>query len=140
MSGHGIRGGRRNKHHPVGPYRRREITPRGIPTQLKGPRRFRRRSVTGRGGKLAELAKDARAWLGLAEASRLGVQAGDALELTGPGGVLTLPAGLDDSVPSGAVFVPYAYEAAAVNRLGMPKGAGLRVAVRKVASASPATA
>ena len=101
---------------------------------------FAQGSLTQRTDKLAELAKNARAAIGLAEASRLGVAAGDMLELSGPGGSITLPAELDDSVPAGAVFVPYALPGAGLNRLGMPVGHGLRVNVRKVALAAKATA
>ncbi len=49
----------------------------------------------------------------------------------GPAGSLTLPAAVDDSVPPGAVFVPYAYPEVQVNRLGAPSGAGLRVKARR---------
>ena len=101
---------------------------------------FAQGSLTSRTEKLAELAKQARASLGLAEASRLGVQAGDMLEMTGPGGTVSLPVELDDSVPAGTVFVPYAYPGADLNRLGAPSGAGLRVKVRKTATAAKATA
>jgi len=59
----------------------------------------------------------------------MGLSAGDRVELTGPAGALTLPLELDDSVPAGAVFVPY--PGAELNRLGAPAGTGLRVGVRK---------
>jgi predicted molibdopterin-dependent oxidoreductase YjgC len=107
---------------------------------VSGGTLFAQGSLTNRTPKLAELAKQARAALGLAEASRLGLQAGDTLEITGPGGSVSLPAELDDSVPAGAVFVPYALPGAGLNRLGMPSGSGLRVKVRKTAAAAKATA
>lgn len=107
---------------------------------VSGGTLFAQGSLTSRTPKLAELAKQARAALGLAEASRMGVQAGDVVEITGPGGSISLPAELDDSVPAGAVFVPYALPGAGLNRLGMPSGNGLRVKVRKTAAAAKATA
>ena len=63
--------------------------------------------------------------------ARLGVAAGDALVLEGPGGSLTLPAAADEDVPPGAVFVPYAHREVELNRLGSPTGAGLRVKARR---------
>ena len=89
---------------------------------------------------LAKLAKHARVFVSPAEASRLGAVAGDMLELEGPGGAIALPVEIDDSVPPSAVFVPYAYAEAGVNRLGAPKGAGLRVKARKAATAAKAGA
>ena len=56
------------------------------------------------------------------ELARLGAAAGDALELTGPGGSVTLPAAADEDVPPGAVFVPYAHREVELNRLGSPVG------------------
>ena len=41
-------------------------------------------------------------------------------------------AALDDAVPEGAVFVPYAQRGAALNRLGVA-GAGARVRLRPAA-------
>ena len=62
------------------------------------------------------------------------------MTLTGPGGSLTLPFELDDSVPAGAVFVPYAYAAAELNRLGAPQGAGLQVSLARAVAGAPAGA
>ena len=67
--------------------------------------------------------------------SRLGAVAGDRVELAGAVGSLTLMLEIDDSVPPGAVFVPYA--GAELNRLGAPNGAGLRVKLRKALAAAP---
>jgi NADH-quinone oxidoreductase chain G len=80
---------------------------------------------------LVKLAGPAVARLHPAELARLGAVVGDALELTGPGGSLTLPAAADDDVPAGAVFVPQAHAEAELNRLGCPAGAGLRVRARR---------
>lgn len=107
---------------------------------LSGGVLFAQGSLTARSATLSKLAKHARAALGAGEASRLGISAGDPLELSGPGGTLTLPAEIDDSVPPGAVFVPYAYADAGINRLGAPQGAGLRIGVRKGSTAVKAGA
>jgi len=100
---------------------------------LSGGTLFADGSLSGRSDTLAKLAGAVRARLSPAEASRLQLATGDRVELKGQGGALTLPLELDDSVPAGAVFVPYA--GAELNRLGAPSGAGLRVAVRKAAAA-----
>ncbi len=101
---------------------------------LTGGVLFAQGSLTTRSATLANLAGAAHAFFACGEASRLGLASGDRVELTGPGGSVTLPARVDDSVPPGAVFVPYALAGAEVNRLGAPTGAGLRVKVRKVAA------
>ncbi len=103
---------------------------------LSGATLFAQGSLTQRSKTLSALAKEARAFIGLAEASRLGLSAGDSIALEGPGGSLSLPVELEDSVPPGAVFVPYALGAAGLNRLGMPSGSGLRVKVRKATAAT----
>ena len=54
------------------------------------------------------------------------------MELSGPAGAILLALEIDDAVPAGAVFVPYA--GAELNRLGTPGGAGLRVTARKAAA------
>jgi anaerobic selenocysteine-containing dehydrogenase len=69
------------------------------------------------------------------EAARLGVSDGETIEITGPAGRQTLAAALDDAVPAGSVFVPYAQAGLELNRLGMPAGAGLRVRVTRAAVA-----
>ena len=74
---------------------------------------------------LANLAKHARVRQP-AEPRALGVGGATCSNWKGRGRV-ALPVEIDDSVPPGAVFVPYAYAEAGVNRLGAPKGgAGLR--------------
>lgn len=100
---------------------------------LSGGTLFAQGTLSARSETLAGLAKHARAFLHPDEAARLGVPAGSRVELAGPSGAVTLPAELDDAVPGGAVFVPYAYSEAELNRVGAPKGAGLRVRVRRSA-------
>lgn len=100
---------------------------------LAGGTLFQQGSLGQRIGLLAKLAGPAVARLHPDELARLGVAAGDALELAGPGGRVTLPAAADEDVPPGAVFVPYAHREAGLNRLGSASGAGLRVTVRRAA-------
>jgi predicted molibdopterin-dependent oxidoreductase YjgC len=98
---------------------------------LSGGTLFLQGSLSYRGALLPRLAKHARASLHPGEALRLGVADGDPLELGGPSGSVTLPVEIDDAVPLGAVFVPYAFQEAQLNRLGSPAGAGLRVRARR---------
>ncbi len=105
---------------------------------LCGGTLFLQGSLGGRSETLSRLAGDARAFLNPGEAERLGVGAGEPVEIAGPSGSITLPAAVDDSVPPGAVFVPYAYREVELNRLGAPAGAGLRVQVRRSAVLTPA--
>ena len=101
---------------------------------LAGGTLFAQGSLSARSATLAKLGKGPRAYLGNAEAARLGLAAGDRVELAGPAGTLVLPFEMDDSVPANAVFVPYALAGDGLGRLGAPSGAGLRVNVRKVAA------
>jgi NADH-quinone oxidoreductase chain G len=100
---------------------------------LSGGTLFLQGSLSYRGELLPKLAKHARAWIHPGDAKRLSVADGDALELAGPSGTVRLPAAVDDAVPEGAVFVPYAYAEVELNRLGIAAGAGLKVAARKAA-------
>jgi formate dehydrogenase major subunit len=99
---------------------------------LSGGTLFADGSLSGRSDTLARLAGAPRVRLAPAEASRLGAEAGDRIELAGPAGSLTFALEIDDSVPAGAAFVPYA--GAELNRLGAPSGAGLRVKLRKASA------
>ena len=101
---------------------------------LSGGVLFLQGSLSHRGTLLPKLAKEGRARLHPDEAKRLSLSEGDPLELQGPVGSLTLPVALDPTVPAGSVFVPYAYEAVELNRLGAPTGAGLRVKARRAAA------
>jgi NADH-quinone oxidoreductase subunit G len=98
---------------------------------LSGGTLFLQGSLTARGRTLPGLAGPARAGLNPGDAQRLGVAPGDAVDLAGPSGSVRLPAALDDTVPPGAVFVPYAYREVELNRLGAATGAGLRVRVSR---------
>jgi len=93
---------------------------------LSGGTLFLQGSLAHRGTLLPKLAKRATAGIHPTEAARLGVGEGDTLRLEGPGGALELPARLDEEVPPGAVFVPYAYAEVELNRLGVAPGARLR--------------
>jgi NADH-quinone oxidoreductase subunit G len=101
---------------------------------LSGGTLFAQGSLSARSETLARLGKGPRAFLGNGETARLGLATGDRVELAGPAGTLTLPFEMDDSVPAGAVYVPYALVEGGLGRLGAPDGAGLRVKVRKVAT------
>lgn len=101
---------------------------------LAGGTLFADGGLSARSATLAKLAGGSRARLSPAEASRLGLAVGDAIELAGPAGAASWPVEIDDSVPAGAVFVPSA--GAELNRLGVPSGAGLRVKARKAAGAA----
>jgi len=101
---------------------------------LSGGVLFQQGSLGHRGQLLPRLAKQACIRLAPAEAARIGVTEGEPLELQGPSGSITLPAALDDTVPAGSVFVPYAHAAVELNRLGAASGAGLRVRARKAAA------
>ncbi len=96
---------------------------------LSGGTLFADGSLGFRSDTLSKLAGATRVRLSPAEASRLGAEAGDRIELAGPAASLTFALEIDDSVPAGAAFVPYA--GAELNRLGVPGGAGLRVKLRK---------
>ncbi len=101
---------------------------------LSGGVLFQQGSLGQRVELLAKLAGEAHAGLHPDELRRLGLEAGERIELAGPAGSITLPAAVDESVPPGAVFVPYAYRDVELNRLGPPAGAGLRVRVRAAAA------
>lgn len=107
---------------------------------LTGGTLFAQGSLGARTETLAKIAGRGRAYVNPGDASRMGLAAGDAVELAGPAGALTLPAEADDAVPVGAVFVPYSLADAELNRLGVPQGPGLRVQVRKAAAAAKAHA
>jgi NADH-quinone oxidoreductase chain G len=100
---------------------------------LSGGTLFLQGSLSYRGRLLPKLAKHARAFIHAAEAARLGIEDGAEVELKGPAGAIRLPAAFDASVPEGSVFVPYAYAEVDLNMLGVPSGAGLKVAVRAAA-------
>lgn len=102
---------------------------------LSGGTLFADGSLSARSSTLSRLAGAPRARFAPVEASRLGLAAGDRVELTGPAAGITLGVEIDDTVPAGSVFVPAA--GAELNRLGAPSGAGLRVKARKADAAAP---
>ena len=102
---------------------------------LSGGTLFLQGSLSHRETLLPKLAKRALAFLHPAQATKLGLESGDRVRLEGPAGALELPVELDDAVPAGSVFVPYAHAAVELNRLGGPAAAGLRVSARKAAVA-----
>jgi predicted molibdopterin-dependent oxidoreductase YjgC len=104
---------------------------------LAGGTLFLQGGLSHRGTTLPGLAGRPRAFLAHAEAQRLGLAEGDAVRLSGPGGALVLPVALDDSVPPGSIFVPYAQRGVELNRLGAPTGAGLRVRLEKSRESVP---
>jgi NADH-quinone oxidoreductase chain G len=101
---------------------------------LSGGTLFQQGSLTHRGATLVKLAGEAKAALHPEEAARFGLAEGDAIEITGPSGKLRVAVRLDDEVPVGAVFLPYALPGVDLNRLGAPSGAGLRVKVARAAA------
>ncbi|MEK7824048.1 MAG: NADH-quinone oxidoreductase subunit NuoG [Candidatus Eisenbacteria bacterium] len=107
---------------------------------LSGGTLFLQGSLSHRGALLPKLARRARAALHPDEAKRLGVTEGDTIDLRGPGGTVRLPATLDESVPAGSVFVPYAHAEVELNRLGAPSGAGLRVRASRVMASETVSA
>jgi predicted molibdopterin-dependent oxidoreductase YjgC len=105
---------------------------------LSGAVLFQHGTLGQRSALLARLADGAHVHLHPAEAEALGVVAGDSLELSAAAGCIVLPVAVDDGVPRGAAFVPYAYREVELNRLGPPRGAGLRARARKVGIAARA--
>jgi NADH-quinone oxidoreductase chain G len=101
---------------------------------LSGGTLFLQGSLSQRGELLPKLAKQARAFLNPEEARRLGIADGEMIELASPAGTVRVAGAVDAGVPAGSVFVPYAYAAVELNRLGMPAGAGLRVRASRVAA------
>jgi predicted molibdopterin-dependent oxidoreductase YjgC len=101
---------------------------------LTGGTLFLQGSLSYRGTLLPKLAKRARVFIHEAEAKRLGIEDGAEVDLKGPAGTMRLPAALDASGPEGSVFIPYAYSEVDLNTLGVPSGAGLKVAVRAAAT------
>jgi NADH-quinone oxidoreductase chain G len=122
------------------PFRSATLTPAAPPVApasadglalLSGGVLFLQGSLSSHGTLLPKLAKQATARLHPDEAARLGLAAGDRIELEGPEGRIELALALDDTVPIGSVFVPYAYSDVELNRLGAIPGAADRLKVRK---------
>ena len=101
---------------------------------LAGGTLFAQGGLSRRGTLLPKLAKQATAALHPSDGDRLGLEPGERVRLEGPAGAIELEARFDDTVPSGAVFVPYAHAGGDLNRLGAPAPQGLRVRVQRAAA------
>ena len=77
-------------------------------------------SMTRRAQVLDALEPEAVASLSPGELNRLGVVPGEKLTITTRRGTITLTARVDDKIPDGMVFVPFAYAEAAANLLTNP--------------------
>ena len=100
---------------------------------LSGGTLFLQGSLSRRSPTLMKLAGAARAYLHPDEARRISVKAGERIALTGGSGAIELPVELDDAVPPGSVFVPYAQAQVELGRLGASAAAGGRVRVTRAA-------
>jgi predicted molibdopterin-dependent oxidoreductase YjgC len=96
-------------------------------TVIAGGTLFLQGGLSRRSATLLKLAGTARAFLHPDEAQRLALRAGERLLLSGAGGSLELPVAIDDAVPPGSVFVPYAQAQVQLNRLGAPASGAWRV-------------
>ncbi|BBI75284.2 hypothetical protein HAALTHF_45740n [Vreelandella aquamarina] len=76
--------------------------------------------MTRRAQVLDALEPEAVASLSPGELNRLGVVPGEKLTITTRRGTITLTARVDDKIPDGMVFVPFAYAEAAANLLTNP--------------------
>jgi formate dehydrogenase major subunit len=94
---------------------------------IAGGTLFLQGGLSRRSATLLKLAGTARAFLHPDEAQRLALRAGERLLLSGAGGSLELPVAIDDAVPPGSVFVPYAQAQVQLNRLGAPASGAWRV-------------
>ncbi|MGH7741558.1 MAG: NADH-quinone oxidoreductase subunit NuoG [Candidatus Eiseniibacteriota bacterium] len=101
---------------------------------LAGGTLFLQGSLSRRSATLLELAGTSRAFLHPDEARRLSVRAGERIAISGSAGSVELPVAIDDAVPPGSVFVPYAQAQVQLNRLGAANGAGARVRVTRAAA------
>ena len=105
---------------------------------LSGGTLFLQGSLSHHTALLPKLAKSPRAALNPGDASRLGVEHGAEIELAGPSGRVRLAAALDDSVPAGSVFLPYAFPGIEINRLGVTGDGAVQVAVTRAGAAQRA--
>jgi NADH-quinone oxidoreductase chain G len=105
---------------------------------LSGGTLFLQGSLSHRTKLLPELAKQPRASFNPGDASRLGIEPGEAVELAGASGRVRLAAALDDSVPAGSVFVPYAFPGVELNRLGAARDAQPTVTVTRAGATQKA--
>jgi formate dehydrogenase major subunit len=78
-------------------------------------------SMTRRASVLDDLEPEAVAYVSSADLRRLGLKAGDAVRVTTRRGAITLKARVDGAIPTGLVFIPFAYAEAAANMLTNPQ-------------------
>jgi NADH-quinone oxidoreductase chain G len=107
---------------------------------LSGGTLFLQGGLSYRGTLLPKLAKQPRAWLHPAEAKRLSLAEGERVRLATGSEQVELPVVLDDSVPEGSVFVPYAYAGVELNRLGAPGAGGWKVRASRAMAAETVNA
>ena len=78
-------------------------------------------SMTRRSSVLDDLEPEAIASVSSADLRRLGIRAGDRMRVTTRRGSIELKARVDGAIPSGMVFIPFAYAEAAANVLTNPQ-------------------
>ncbi|HEY7383779.1 MAG TPA: formate dehydrogenase subunit alpha [Beijerinckiaceae bacterium] len=78
-------------------------------------------SMTRRASVLDDLEPEAVAYVSSADLRRLGLKAGDAVRVTTRRGAITLKARVDGAIPTGLIFIPFAYAEAAANMLTNPQ-------------------
>lgn len=97
---------------------------------VTGPVLFDRDEVAGRAPAVASRAPDAYVAINPADAARLGVAEGSAVEVQGEQAALRLVARVSEAVPAGVAFVPERLGRENVHALGARPGVVVRVAVR----------
>ncbi|HEX2726436.1 MAG TPA: formate dehydrogenase subunit alpha, partial [Beijerinckiaceae bacterium] len=78
-------------------------------------------SMTRRASVLDDLEPEAVAYVSSADLRRLGLNAGDAVRVTTRRGSIALKARVDGAMPTGLIFIPFAYAEAAANVLTNPQ-------------------
>jgi formate dehydrogenase major subunit len=78
-------------------------------------------SMTRRASVLDDLEPEAVAYVSSADLRRLGLKAGDAIRVTTRRGSIALKARVDGAIPTGMIFIPFAFAEAAANVLTNPQ-------------------
>jgi formate dehydrogenase major subunit len=78
-------------------------------------------SMTRRASVLDDLEPEAVAYVASADLRRLGLRAGDRIRVTTRRGAIELKARVDGAIPTGMIFIPFAYAEAAANVLTNPQ-------------------
>jgi formate dehydrogenase major subunit len=78
-------------------------------------------SMTRRASVLDDLEPEAVAYVSSADLRRLGLKAGDAIRVATRRGAIDLKARVDGAIPTGMIFIPFAYAEAAANVLTNPQ-------------------